>query len=85
MARRIIGWDEQDVHTPWRKLYCWTQRAGATSKVKRRTRRRERREGDEEVRAYVSRLWAEDWDSPEDAVYDSDRSIPNAAATSSSE
>lgn len=21
-------------------------------------------------RAYVSRLWAEDWDSPEDAVYD---------------
>lgn len=24
--------------------------------------------GDE--RAYVSRLWAEDWDSPEDSVYD---------------
>jgi hypothetical protein len=22
------------------------------------------------VRAYVSRLWAEDWDSDEDAVYD---------------
>jgi hypothetical protein len=21
-------------------------------------------------RAYVSRLWAEDWDSPEDAIYD---------------
>lgn len=24
--------------------------------------------GDE--RAYVSRLWAEDWDSPEDSIYD---------------
>jgi hypothetical protein len=27
--------------------------------------------GDEElIRAYVSRLWAEDWDSPDDSVYD---------------
>ncbi|GAA4627244.1 hypothetical protein [Cellulomonas oligotrophica] len=26
---------------------------------------------DEDVRAAVSRLWAEDWDSDEDAVYDS--------------
>lgn len=25
---------------------------------------------DADMRAYVSRLWAEDWDSPEDAVYD---------------
>lgn len=25
---------------------------------------------DEDVRAYVSRLWAEDWDSPEDSAYD---------------
>ena len=25
---------------------------------------------DEHVRAYVSRLWAEDWDNPEDALYD---------------
>lgn len=25
---------------------------------------------DGEVRDYVSRLWAEDWDSDEDAVYD---------------
>jgi len=23
-------------------------------------------------REYVSRLWAEDWDSPEDAIYDTD-------------
>lgn len=28
------------------------------------------RELDADMRAYVSRLWAEDWDSPEDAVYD---------------
>lgn len=28
-------------------------------------------EGDEDVRAYVSRLWAEDWDSDDDAIYDS--------------
>lgn len=25
---------------------------------------------DELMRGYVSQLWAEDWDSPEDAVYD---------------
>jgi hypothetical protein len=25
---------------------------------------------DDDVRAYVSRLWAEDWDSAEDSVYD---------------
>jgi len=25
---------------------------------------------DDEERAYVGRLWAEDWDSPEDAIYD---------------
>ena len=25
---------------------------------------------DDDIRAYVSRLWAEDWDSPEDALYD---------------
>ncbi len=41
--------DEQDVLTRWRKNYCWTQRAGATSKVKRRVRRRERRQGKREA------------------------------------
>jgi hypothetical protein len=25
---------------------------------------------DLDLRSYVSRLWAEDWDSPEDSVYD---------------
>lgn len=25
---------------------------------------------DDHVRAYISRLWADDWDNPEDALYD---------------
>ena len=25
---------------------------------------------EDDVRAYVSQLWAEDWDSPEDRIYD---------------
>lgn len=48
--RRIVTGDEQDVHTRWRHLYCWTKRPGATKKVKRRTNRRERREGKAAVR-----------------------------------
>lgn len=36
--------DEYDVYSGWRQFMCWCQRAGATSGVKRRTRRRERRE-----------------------------------------
>lgn len=48
--RRIVGRGEQDVHTPWRKLYCYTQRAGVTAKIKRLTRRRERREGKAQLR-----------------------------------
>lgn len=40
--RTIRTGDEQDVHTGWRKLYCYTQRAGVTRKVKRLTNRRER-------------------------------------------
>lgn len=45
MKRRCITGDEYDVHTGWRRVYAWTQRTGATAAVKRRTRRRERREG----------------------------------------
>lgn len=51
MGRRIMRTaDEQDVHTGWRKLYVWTQRTGATAKVKRRTRRRERRDARAQLR-----------------------------------
>jgi len=35
--------DEQDVHTRWRRYYVYLQRAGVTSRIKRQTRRRERR------------------------------------------
>lgn len=49
--RRIKGAAEQDVHTGWRRLYVYTQRAGVTTKIKRMTRRRERREGKRELRA----------------------------------
>jgi hypothetical protein len=33
---------EQDVVTPWRKLYCYTKRAGVTASIKRQIRRRQR-------------------------------------------
>lgn len=45
--------DEQDVMTAWRRFYCWTQRTGATSKVKRRFRRRERQALRAELRSIV--------------------------------
>lgn len=33
-------------------------------------------EGDDDaVRAYVSQLWSDDWESPEDAVYDEDEPV----------
>ena len=43
--------DEQDVHTSWRRLYLWTQRPGATSKVKKRSRRRERHQAKHRLQA----------------------------------
>lgn len=48
--RRIIGSDENDVHTGWRHVMTSYTRAGAAKEVKKRTNRRERREGREEVR-----------------------------------
>ena len=49
MPRRIVTWDEQDAYTSWRRLYCYLQRAGAVKAIKRRTHRRERREGRAEI------------------------------------
>lgn len=48
--RRIDGGQDQDVHTGWRKVLCYTQRAGVTARAKRRTRRRERREAKTQLR-----------------------------------
>jgi hypothetical protein len=51
MKKRIIrDWDEQDAYTAWRKLYIYLGRSGAVKKVKKRTHRRERREGKQEIR-----------------------------------
>lgn len=43
--RRIKTADDQDVHSAWRKVLGSLKRANAASRLKRRTRRRERREG----------------------------------------
>jgi hypothetical protein len=51
MTRRAITCAEQDVASRyWRRHYCYLQRAGVTSKIKRQMRRRERREGKREIR-----------------------------------
>jgi len=52
MGRRlpVKDGDEQDV-TEHRAAYVWTKRPGATSKTKRRIRRRERRAGKREAQA----------------------------------
>lgn len=50
MKRKTHKWEEGDVVSRyWRKRYCYLQRAGVTSKIKRQMRRRERREGNVEA------------------------------------
>lgn len=50
--RLIKSLTKEDVFTSWRRVMCWTQRAGACAAVKRRARRRERREGRREAARY---------------------------------
>ena len=51
MARMVKTGDEQDVFSSSaRRAYCWTQRAGACKRVKRRANRRDRREARQEIR-----------------------------------
>jgi hypothetical protein len=57
--RRIAGWEEEDVHTGWRRLMCTFQRAGQSAAAKRRTRRRERVEAKCEL---ARSNWQEDAD-----------------------
>lgn len=45
MKRRIIHSDENDAFTAWRKYYAYLKKPGATSWIKNRAIRRERREG----------------------------------------
>lgn len=49
MSRRIVTAEEQDAYTAWRKLLCYTQRAGVVKGIKTRTHRRERREAHSEI------------------------------------
>lgn len=50
MKRRMISCEEHDVHTRWRRIMCRYNRPGQSKKAKRRTNRRERREGRVEAR-----------------------------------
>ena len=49
MKRPPKGGLEQDVFTGWRKVLCYTQRAGICKWVKAKANRRERREARLEV------------------------------------
>lgn len=48
--RQIKSADEQDAYTGWRNVLIYLSRPGAVKKIKRRTHRRERREGKQEIR-----------------------------------
>jgi hypothetical protein len=48
--RATLGFAEQDTFTSWRRLYCYLQRAGAASKIKKGARQRERREAKTRIR-----------------------------------
>jgi hypothetical protein len=47
--RRCANADEADVHSRWRHVLACTARPGYCAAVKRRTNRRERREGQHEA------------------------------------
>lgn len=48
--RRIVGWDEQDAYTPWRRVYCYLSKPGAVAYIKRKTHRRDRHEARDRIR-----------------------------------
>ena len=47
--RRMINGDEYDAYTTARRVYSYLQRAGVVKAIKRRTHKRERREGKQEA------------------------------------
>lgn len=52
MARRITrNHFQQDVHTSWRRQYCYLTRAGVTRKAKRIANRADRHQQRHELRA----------------------------------
>ncbi len=42
--QKLNSGDEYDVVSRWRKLLCYCQRAGVTSKIKRKLNRRDRQQ-----------------------------------------
>jgi len=46
----MVTAEEYDAYTSWRKVLCYLQRPGAVKAIKRRTHKRERREGKAEGR-----------------------------------
>ena len=50
MTRRARDGDEHDAYTSWRHVYAYLRRPGVVKKIKRRTHKRERREGRAETR-----------------------------------
>lgn len=48
--RQIKTAAEQDALTRWRRIYCYLQRPGVVSGIKRQARRRERREAKSAIR-----------------------------------
>lgn len=50
MKRRITNGDEQDAYTRWRHYLIYMGRPGVVKAIKRRTHKRERREGKAEIR-----------------------------------
>jgi hypothetical protein len=53
MKQKMVGGDEYNAYTSWRKVYCYLQRPGAVKKIKVRTHRRERRAARSNARAEV--------------------------------
>lgn len=49
MKRKAVSGDEQDVVSSWRRYYRYLQRPGATSRIKRQMRRRERHDARREL------------------------------------
>lgn len=48
--RETRGFAEDDAFTGWRRVYCYLQRAGATAKIKKGARQRERRDARDRIR-----------------------------------
>lgn len=48
--RRMVNAEEVDAYTGWKRVMCYIQRSGVVAKIKRTTHKRERREGQREIR-----------------------------------